>query len=40
MLHSQVIEKINVQWKDSGPNEATWEMEDQMMVSYLFFLDK
>jgi len=34
MLWNQAIEKFKVQWKHFGPNEATWEMADQMWSMY------
>lgn len=39
MLQNREIEQVKVQWKNFGPDEATWEMVDEMRVMYpsLFF---
>jgi len=39
MLRNISIEKVKVWWKHFGPEEATWEMADQMLALYpsLFF---
>jgi len=34
MLQNRAIEQVKVQWKHFGPDEATWEMVDQMQVMY------
>eukprot|EP00253_Pinus_taeda_P025179 PITA_25179 len=34
MLWNQAIEQVKVQWKHFGPNEATWDMADQMRAMY------
>ncbi len=34
MLKNKAIEKFKVQWKHFGPQEATWEMADQMHALY------
>jgi len=38
MLQNQAIEQVEVQWKHFRPDEATWEMVDQMreLYPYLF----
>lgn len=32
MLRNRAIEQVKVQWKQFGPDEATWEMADQMQA--------
>jgi len=34
MLWNLAIEKFKMKWKYFGPNEATWEMEDQIRAMY------
>ena len=34
MIRNRAIEQVMVQWKRFGPNEATWEMADQMRAMY------
>eukprot|EP00253_Pinus_taeda_P017212 PITA_17212 len=34
MLRNRAIEQVKVQWKQCGPEESTWEMEDQMRALY------
>jgi len=34
MLRNRAIEQVTVQWKHFGPDEAIWEMEDQMRDMY------
>lgn len=34
MLMNRAIEQFKVQWKHFGPEEATWEMADQMQALY------
>ena len=34
MLRNRAIKKAKVQCKHFGPNEATWEMENQMRAMY------
>lgn len=34
MLQNSPIEQFKVKWKHFRPNEATWEMEDQMWAMY------
>jgi len=34
MLWNRAIEQVKVQWKHFGPDEATWEMDDQMRAMY------
>jgi hypothetical protein len=34
ILQNRVITQVKVQWKHFSPEEATWELEDEMMKSY------
>ena len=34
MLWNKEIEQVEVQWKQFGPNEATWEMANHMRALY------
>ena len=34
MLRNRTIEQFKVQWKHFGPEEATWEMANQMRALY------
>lgn len=34
MLKNKAIEQVKMQWKHFGPEEATWEMVDQMWAIY------
>ena len=34
MLWNEAIEQVKVQWKHIGPNEATWEMVEQIWAMY------
>ena len=37
-LMNKTIAHVKVQWKQFGPDEATWEIEDAMKQTYPFFL--
>jgi len=34
MLQNREIKQVKVQWKHFGPDEATWEITDQMWATY------
>jgi hypothetical protein len=37
LLRNRAIVQVNVQWKNFGEDEATWELEDSMRMVYPFF---
>jgi len=37
MLQNRAIKQVKVQWKHIGPDEAIWEMADQMWAMYPCF---
>ena len=34
VLRNQVIAQVKVQWKHFSPEEATWELEEEMRINY------
>jgi len=39
MIWNREIEQVKVKWKQFGPDEATWEMVDNMRVMYPSLFD-
>ena len=39
LLWNQAIGHVMVQWKDLGPDEATWDLEDAMKEAYPFLFN-
>ena len=38
LIHNQSIRQVKVQWKNFGPSEAMWELENAMKEAYPFLL--
>ena len=39
VLQNRAVGKVKVQWKHYGPDEVTWELEDDMRVAHICFFN-